>query len=170
MIAFGTTKTRIYAGGKAGGAAATCLIASLETSKFVTSEKSRMPRHGGWDAASLCYRCVAIQQNRVRHSALYSHAQDVVPCVELHNKSHRVPRLNILQSGINEPSVRGVSAASKKVLGVRARSREGPLQRTVNGDKSAHELNSTSRRAEDMPGFPRHLWNKLPELSSASGG
>lgn len=86
MIAFGTTKTRIYAGGKAGGAAATCLIASLETSKFVTSEKSRMPRHGGWDAASLCYRCVAIQQNRVRHSALYSHAQDVVPCVEIQNK------------------------------------------------------------------------------------
>src|SRR5208283_3433074 len=50
MKSCGTTKIRMYPGGNAGGAAATCLIAALETSKSVTRDRSTMPRHGGRDA------------------------------------------------------------------------------------------------------------------------
>src|SRR5580658_3428696 len=53
MKTCGITKTRMYPAGNAGGAAATRLIASLETSKSVTREKSRMPRHGGCDSIYL---------------------------------------------------------------------------------------------------------------------
>src|ERR1700691_1947795 len=53
MKTCGITKTRMYPAANAGGAAATRLIASLETSKSVTREKSRMPRHGGCDSIYL---------------------------------------------------------------------------------------------------------------------
>src|ERR1700691_4543548 len=46
----GVTSTRTFPVGIAGEPDASRLITSLDTSNFVTFEKSTTPGHGGWDA------------------------------------------------------------------------------------------------------------------------